>query len=291
MAKREIRIIATRRNGHHAIIFWIGKYYDGSILYINDVYPHQKAEKEFSIPGKIVITPYVGRTIEPCEIQPTTINAVRDIYVKSKTSLKLSKYTDVFFTGDYDCLMLSFEGWDINQIMNGLFIQNHDRWYGTKERIDNMLVLRDPFNCLASELTAYTMWSIPVEDVVQNFAKLWKSHAREFLGQTNLLSNLITVNFNKWHLDSKYRIKLMEKIGVQLDRSPYEYIPDFGNGSSFTGFRKQGRASKLKILDRWRNCKDLAEFRMLKYDKELVDLAEEIFNMKADSIFKKWLEN
>jgi len=288
--KREIRVIGMRRSGHHAIVFWVGNHIDGDALYINDVYPHQKAERQFTIPSKVVTSQSTGRSLEPCVINNVDLHVTRDFYAKPCSFSMLKKYTrDI--QQDWDCLLLSFEEWHINDIDNNEFIERHDEWYGRSKQINNILVLRDPFNCLASVLKGGHYWPVPLKNVVDNFIDLWKNHAKEFIGQTKYLSNLTKINFNKWHIHGGYRMTIMERLNIKIDESSFQYIPEFSNGSSFTGYDKQGMASNLRLQDRWRSCQDLIEFKMLKQDKELIDMSYEIFHIdKAYQDLKKWIE-
>jgi len=279
-----------RRSGHHAIVLWLGNHIDGSALYINDVYPNKKAERQNVIPGKVLTSPDVGRSIEPCEVRHTELHTVRDFYSKPRSFSMLSKYEDTV-DKNWDCLLLSFENWYVNCISNSVFAKKHNAWYGQTEQVDNVLVLRDPFNCLASLLSGDSTWPIPLENIVMNFIDLWKNHAREFLGQTEYFSNLTTINFNSWHINSGYRMNLMKKLGTKIDNSSFQYIPEFGKGSSFTGYRKQGRASELRLQDRWRTCQDLAEFRLLTQDQELLDMANSIFNLTVYTDLQNWIRS
>lgn len=53
---------------------------------------------------------------------------------------------------DEDCLIYSYEDWDLEPITDQSFDKKHDLYWGKSGIRYDLLILRDPFNTLASRL-------------------------------------------------------------------------------------------------------------------------------------------
>lgn len=295
MANREIRVIGMKRSGHHAIVFWIADNVDSDEILYTGMRPGEESGIEFNVNYKAHGTPITERLLEPCWPIIYTLKSKPPVYVKSKKYgiqkfVHIGNINDILCQTsilDWDCLIFSLEDWTIDQIKQGEIEEKHDEWYGQRLNMISVLVLRDPFNLVASNLSCH-QYSTPTSEVLPKMCKIWKNHAREFVGQTSFFSNCVKVNFNKWHTDKDYRLELMEELDIRLDDSPYQRIPDFGGGSSFSGKEKQGKASELKITERWKHYKDVPEFKSLLKDDELMELFREIFGTVSEE-FEEWV--
>jgi hypothetical protein len=129
----------------------------------------------------------------------------------------------------------------------------------------HVLVLRDPYNLFASRGTRYDasrlggFSSLAVET--------WKSHAR-----TYLKGDLVNANFNIWFLQRDYRLLLAKRLGLPFTDDNKEGIMDLCGGSSFDGMKYNGRASEMKVLERYKKV----DTRWL--DGEVRDLHQQIFH-------------
>ena len=112
--------------------------------------------------------------------------------------------------------------------------------------------------------------------------QLWKSYAREFLGETKFLThNKLCINFNKWHHSSLYRKEIAESLNLEFTDAGRERIKGYGGGSSFDGRKYDGQASQLKVLNRWQLFEHLDSFWQLFKDKELLHYTERIFDRET----------
>lgn len=133
-----------------------------------------------------------------------------------------------------DWRMCNFEDFDLAEA--GSLIGAH-----------KLLVIRDPFNCFASRIAGRNRYSAAWLNT-----KLWKAHAREYLGDTTLLGddvNVWRINFNAWHAREDYRRAwALEQIG-RFNVDDRQRVPDPGL-SMFDGQTFDGRAADMPVLDR-----------------------------------------
>jgi hypothetical protein len=124
----EIRCIGLRRSGHHALLNWIRANIDGTYCFINDCQPGRNPFDASRI----------GRN--PSRRLATNIDGF-DLAAEC--------------AGQHcpkDFLIYNYEEKDLREVESPLFRRRHDDWVGASGRIHTLLVLRDPFNNLASRL-------------------------------------------------------------------------------------------------------------------------------------------
>lgn len=140
-----------------------------------------------------------------------------------------------------------------------------------REEICSILILRDPFNNIASfvRLQARDFKHSPKFEI-----ELWKEHAKEFLEMTNRLINKMCINFNLWFSSQEYRDSISKRIGGEPDVDILNHIALQGKGSSFNRLDFEGRAQEMDLLGRW---KSLDKNTKRLFDDEIFDLAEKIF--------------
>jgi hypothetical protein len=177
----EIRVIGLRRSGNHAIMNWIAGLFDGVIWYFNDCVPTSD--------------PFTNRELThhlPC----------------------LKKRLPI--TGDNpDVVMHSYEDRQLTVIRDQPRISK--RW-NAEERFD-VLILRDPFNTLASLLEISKRRPRPWAPITgMKFNAIWKQYARVFSGTDNLFPNLLPISFNRWFTDIEYRRLLADTFHRPLRR-------------------------------------------------------------------------
>lgn len=146
-------------------------------------------------------------------------------------------------------------------------LTGYDRWmrgWRDLEEEFNMVVLRDPYNWLASSLK---------KDIFKNKIplkmSLWKQQAREVLRETSLLPNMIPILYNNWVRDIDYRRSVLS--GMDLD-----YDPSY-DSSSFRGLSSFGDSKSY--LERWVHYKDNESF-LSRIDEETKELSERIFRFR-----------
>lgn len=145
----------------------------------------------------------------------------------------------------------------------------------------NILVVRDPYNWLASWLTSAGRWR--KADWMQQNTPVWieryKDHCREALGLTNYLGDVHIVNYNSWFLSQDYREQLGSRLKLPSIHKGLNTVSAWGGGSTWDGMNFQGRAQEMKVMTRWKRMKDNAEYRQLTKDSELQRFGQELFNM------------
>lgn len=144
-----------------------------------------------------------------------------------------------------------------------------------------LLVLRDPFNNLASKCQANPERGL---ESLQGEAALWKTHAREFLRETTFLSDCVPINYNVWFTDPAYRQALNKQLRLDLPPdSPaalkaLQDVPGTGQ-SQFDGRRFHQAAQSMSVLDRWRQKLHEPIYRQVCSDPELWDYSDRIFGV------------
>ncbi|MBY0356360.1 MAG: hypothetical protein K2W82_00045 [Candidatus Obscuribacterales bacterium] len=235
---KEIRFLGMRRSGNHAIINWLLNHEKGVSHFLNNL----KMESEL----------YRKRT------------------VKGVSALEIGSDTDL--------LVLSYEDYFVEEIFNRRLEMQRQEFFGKSSTVQNVLILRDPFNCFASRIKSdfFYVRDIPGRKQVLD---LWKSYAREFLGISNTLGpGGLVISYNHWASDADYRKDVIGKLGYDsLNDQILSEVPKYGGGSSFDSLKLDGKAEEMKVFDRWHIYKDRPFFVELFADEELRDLVNKIY--------------
>jgi hypothetical protein len=270
--KHEMRFFGIKRSGNHAFLYWIIENLDGIIVHINNIQsmiddPYTNCSS-FHIKGisywtcKKRLLGFLKNIIRRSNILNFTIedrklciNTIRNIRQK-------------------DLLILSYENQKIELACNDEFDKKRSDFLGQSEKRSDVLILRDPFNLFSSMIISKRLQENNKDEIVN----LWKSFAREFLGETSYLKdNKVNVNYNRWVMDLQYRKSLTNILQMPIKQLEYNNIPYFGGGSSFTGIKEKFDTMKFKVFERWRYCKDNELFKTIFKDEELIELSLKIF--------------
>lgn len=239
----EMRVVGLRRSGNHAILNWILRQADPPVTHFNDVNPQCPYDEDVRV-----------RVGDPSAKRLNWL-----IYSVEDTSLAIladkSSYPQ----------RSRYEGLAIGRSLD-------------------LILLRDPFNFIASRFRKGGDWgrkSIYVSGLSP--AQMWVTYAREFLGETNWLSNdAIRVNYNAWCVSKQYRSDLAQKLGLTFTDSGFQEVSRVGGGSSFDGTIMSGEAQSMSTGQRWRIFRDDDRYRDLFRDPLLLDLAEHMFDLDED---------
>jgi hypothetical protein len=264
--QREFRIVSLRRAGHHAVIDWLMRQLSGEVVHLNDLRPTVNPYRQYwlgAVRGKGHGAVYRRRDLAGIEL-----------YSGDQGEERLLRDS----RGDFqakDALLLNYEDCGIERVFSKRSRRLHDLHVGRSAELRNVLILRDPFNWLASRL------KIGFRDVkgprVRTMIDLWLEYAREFLGETTLVPRpTVFVNYNRWFSDLQYRGQLAEELGVPLLDEGIGQVATHAGGSSFDGTAFAGRAQDMKVLERWRTFSKDEEFRRL-INTELFDYSERLF--------------
>lgn len=267
-------VIAMSRSGHHAVMDWIYEQFEPEKFFFNYC--------DFSLPEKTF-----DNRVQYHYNNRKYYSKISQSWMKYGTleekleefSLETEKVRNRIFNADKNLLMLNFENLNPNKLPMsvGSFASHFHPVQNTK----CVLIMRDIRNLFASRIKSgreLTLENIEKKDSVYlNAIEIWKSHAREFLGITNNLPQKICVNYNRWFSDKNYRIKLSKTFCVDKQISAWNTLATYGGASSFDGKKFQDDASKMNVLQRWKEYEDNESFMSILNDQELADLSEKIF--------------
>lgn len=138
------------------------------------------------------------------------------------------------------------------------------------ERAKYVVILRDPFNLVASRLRSThpkmgTKMQMP-----------WKQHVKKALVD----KRVIDVNYNEWFKDVEYRRQLADRLGLNFTDAGLNRVPKIG-GSSFDRHRYDGKAQQMDVLNRWKAYVNDNNF-WKQIDEEMVELSRQYFDFVVD---------
>lgn len=249
--KGVLRITGMSRSGNHALIHWILRQLQGRWCFLNCAEPG--------------VNPFLSA-------RPMDDGAV---HLANDPGFDLARAA-AGNPAALDHLVFSHEDVFLKPLFRREARGTLERHVGGWGRWRDVLILRDPYNLFASRrrsgLTAVTPAAA---------ARIWKQHARAFLGRCRgVPRDLIAVSYNRWATDCGYRQEIAAQLGLAFTDAGMEQIPRCLGGSSFDGLAFDGRASSMRVTERWRHYADEPEFRAL-FDPEMRDLAEEAFGMRV----------
>lgn len=262
--QKEIRVIGLRRSGNHAIINWIEKQQPGMVVHLNNI--------------RVNENPYLCLYESLCHDSPyyqwSAKQVLRQPLYQGRAEL-LKKES----LGDFikkDCLICSYEDYSPKKVFNSYFFKTHDIHFGKSDQVYDVLILRDPFNLLASRLKN-NMLEVKSWKGWKSLMDMWILYAKEYLGQTKYLkANKICVNYNQWFSDINYRKHLADKLNLEFTDTGFNDVSVFGGGSSFERRKFHGKAENMDILNRWKQFVDDSSYRTL-FSEEVFEYSERIF--------------
>jgi hypothetical protein len=287
--KREFRVFAMKRSGHHAVINWLLLHFTGPAYFLNNCgFLVSKELFNFS-PGcdrndrpspyrKVCIlagTSSVyyngGRVLEkfrhyrPGHEYPSMLERLMEMERAERAAAQA-----MAFPASRDCYLFNVEDLDNRDVARVPF---ESAARGTSEAIQSIIVLRDPFNWIASRMRSSFAVSPPI-------LQAWKSQVTDALGSTRHLPSIAcTINYNRWLVDTSYRRDISLRLELEPSDRGLRDVGSFGEGSSFDGRSYDGRADDMNVMNRWHHYRDDASFRAIfAADPELRQMSEEFFD-------------
>ena len=246
----EIRMIGLRRSGNHALIDWIKKQKTGEFKHINDI---PIGENPFRHEYEYFLDHY-----------PEYPKIIENLRRQSLGDFKPKEY-----------LIYNYEDYSLPEILAPGFERKHDWYVGKSAKRIDLLIMRDPFNLLASRLKK---GFVSVKSTRVNFTDLWVAYAKEFLGETNFLPNQkVCVSYNRWIQDVDYRRDIAEQLGLTFTDAGFNQVARRAGGSSFDGTAHDGDPSQMDLTGRWRHYLSDDLYQSLLNNKLLMDYTEHIF--------------
>lgn len=239
----EIRVVGLRRVGNHAIINWLQRQGEaqGKTWHLNNL--------------------------------PVNRNPYRFLYEhypKEKLRREAARQFE-----PKRLLTYSYEDYSVQQVASSFFERRHDLYLGKSQQRFDVVILRDPFNWLASR---FQKGFFDVKPSHFGLMDLWLNHAREYLNETqNLPQTKVAINYNRWTRDREYRREIAEQLGLEFTDAGFNAVRQEGGGSSFDGLAFQGDASKMNLSGRWQKFADDPRYRAHFQRSDVWDYASEIF--------------
>ncbi|HLQ84592.1 MAG TPA: hypothetical protein VK110_00425 [Salinisphaeraceae bacterium] len=238
----ELRIVGMSRSGNHAIINWLMRQAGGRLCFLNCAEPGTN--------------PFVSARPLAHGLPYMANYADFDIHGERRGAFSRKDY-----------LLHSYEDCFLGMLAKPINSECHDAWVGASRRQINVLILRDPFNLFASRRKSGFG---EVND--QTARRIWKQHAREYLGMRRYLpAPLVCINYNTWISECGYRADLARRLGLTYDDAAIAAAPDFAPASAFAA------SDARQWLRRWQHYEHDADYRRL-FDSTMVALAGHAFD-------------
>lgn len=249
--QKEFRLIGLRRAGNHAVAEWIKAQSRGKVEHLNNL--------------AVGCNPYRYKYEQLINFHPEHTNWAEKHY----KPLSQGQFVAL------DQLLCGYEDHDLKAISSPIFEWMHNAYLGQSEKRFDILIMRDPFNFLASRLKSQM---VDVKPKSLTVVELWIQYAREFLNETTYLKhNKICINYNLWFTNLAYRQKLADRLGTNFTDAGIERVVSLGGGSSFDGKSMNGAASKMAVLDRWKHFMDRPDYRRMLQNQQLLEYSRKIF--------------
>lgn len=250
-----VRFAGLRRSGNHALINWLVAQYEGQICFRNNVESYRAL-------------PSARSDLLPALQSP------------KRTAVGLHEACDKRLH------LVSFEDKPFESVFQGVSRASYRSITGHQVRTHfHILILRDPFNYLASRLERWGKSSdgLKLPDNQEPAALVrWKEYARGYLQfAAGMAPWQIAISYNSWLTSLEYRKAICAKLGIQLaDDAARLQVSAIGGGSSFVGVELQDVDC---YLNRWRHHRKHPFMEHLLRDRELVRLSDKIFHTTVRS--------
>lgn len=254
--KNEFRFVGMSRSGNHAIINWVIQQLDGHYLFLNCAEPKHN--------------PYL--TARPLSMDGP-------VYRTNMIEFKEKEEQEGKFI-EKDYLLYSYEDCFLGTLNHPGFRKKREQWVGRSLEQKEILILRDPFNLFASRKKSnllrghYSHGAKPISTAV--LKRIYKQHAREYLGARKNLRHLVPIKFNTWTRSRDYREEISRELGIPFTDKGFLEVSKVAGGSSFDGVTHSGAADKMNLNDRWKKYAEDEEYWEL-FDEELVEITQKIF--------------
>jgi len=145
-----------------------------------------------------------------------------------------------------------------------------------RENIHPVVILRDPYNWLASTMKK----DGDSQQLLEKKKRFYIQYLEQALGENDYLKkNVTTINYNKFLIGPAYRESLCDEMNLYLSQRAEESlqdVPTFGGGSSFSGHDGDIKLIESVFL-RWKSYKNNSLYRRLLDDERLVSLTNAYF--------------
>ncbi|MGK7889293.1 MAG: hypothetical protein AB4042_08155 [Leptolyngbyaceae cyanobacterium] len=244
--KLEIRVCGLQRSGNHAIINWIrGQYQGAKTCFLNNV--RHGAYDPFCHATQVFTYNFAefpdGRVREFLSQDLKSMDKDLLIYSYEDDRYQVKKNTGI-----------------IDSFYHKEFEDNRTTYLGDSQHFIDILVVRDPYNLIASRLKQIDkLTGVKDINLIIDFSKDTLRKATDF--EKNQDANKIVIKYNQWFSDKDYRQQLSQQLGGNFNDSSLGEVSSTGGGSSFDGTRFN---KKLRLQDIPRKWKKLFQLRTYK---------------------------
>lgn len=162
--------------------------------------------------------------------------------------------------------------------MEDVALSNHfiKRIVNIREDIRPIIILRDPYNWLASTMKK----DGDSYELLDRKKNCYIQYLEQALAVNDLLGKRVTsINYNKFLITPSYRKSLCDRMSINFSQRAEESlheVPTFGGGSSFSGHNGDTKLMESVFL-RWKDYKDNSLYKRLLDDEKLISLADTYF--------------
>ena len=262
----EIRVYGLMRSGNHAIIDWIKNQYGGqAICFLNNI-KHGDLDPYHNYAQKVLggIDDHVDN------------EALR----KQKKDLLIYSYED---QASLESEKIDF----LTSIFHLDFENNREVYLGKSQYHYDVVIIRDPFNCFASRLTAIdkrgTMGGVGDMALV---AHNWKILAKHVLAiDAHSRPDKIVIKYNPWAIDRSYREDISRQLKGIFNDTSIDTIPPFGGGSSFILGSSLKRITVYDLLSKWRLSRRIMRLMRLEFCLKRLGIPR---RLDRNDFFQRW---
>ena len=136
-------------------------------------------------------------------------------------------YTKKYGKGEHLLILNSYEAQDIRQVF--------------RFPLPNFLLLRDPYNWMASHIKSFLS-----KNNMENLVERYITYFQEYPELTYR-----TVFYHLWHTSFEYRMKILDNLNFPQTDNGKDIVPNIAKGSSFDGVKYEGRASEMQVFTRY----------------------------------------
>lgn len=174
-----------------------------------------------------------------------------------------------------DLVFFSFEDYPPRAAFSRYFDLLREVRYGVAKRRDTVLVLRDPFNLLASRIAHHRVHT-GLRRSRAPWLPCWKAYARYVLQPPP--GNVVGVNFDRWVVSGDYRREVAATLALPYNERNLARVSAIGGGSSFDGAGQGDDAwDQHRVLERWKTCPDAQTIAALRSDPEIRHYMDALF--------------
>jgi len=233
-------VFAMKRSGHHGVMDWIRFSHENNIVFYND-----------------------------CKYGENPHDGCYNFWVNDKVYKRTALENDIF-PKEANCLMWNYEDFDLD-----LYDEETTKKMinSITKKYDNLFLItvsRDSFNQQAS-----TYFGTDKRRGID--LDLWKKYAREHLKTDSKIPDSINIDYSLWIKDEKKRTLYNKICGTKPFFPLYKIVSPHGDGSSFHRGEVNARIATLNANNRWKKILGTKEFELVCDDKEVMELAREMY--------------